>query len=63
MPKLPILSNRLLLLAALGLIGFLLVYLPSTVIDQYRAAKELGPLWGTLYLATVGVGGLSYWPA
>ncbi len=57
MSKLPFLSHRLLLLAGLAFVGFLLVYLPSTVINQYRAARDLGPLWGILYLVTVGVGG------
>jgi small GTP-binding protein len=58
MPKLPVVSSRLLLLAVLAFFGLLLVYLPSTLVEQYRAAKELGRVWGALYLATVGTGGV-----
>jgi small GTP-binding protein len=58
MPKLPAVSNRVLLLAVLAFFGFLLLYLPSTFVRQYQAARELGQVWGTLYLLAVGAGGL-----
>jgi uncharacterized protein (DUF697 family)/GTP-binding protein EngB required for normal cell division len=56
MPKLRLVTNRVLLLAVLAGLGLLLIYLPTAVMNQYRAARELGPTWGTLYALTVGLG-------
>ncbi len=50
--------SGLLMLVAVAGMGFLLVYFSTFIVDQYRAAKDLGQVWGTVYLATVGVGGL-----
>ncbi len=43
----------LILAAALGLA---LIWLPSWLIDQYNTISQLGSVWGTLYLAVVGIG-------
>ncbi|MCA9168918.1 MAG: DUF697 domain-containing protein [Planctomycetales bacterium] len=51
-------ANRFFLLAVLAFLGVLLVYLPSTVVNQYRSAQELGSTWGTAYLVLVGCGGV-----
>ncbi len=46
-----------LLLLVLAAAGGALVYLPSVMMQQYQNALQLGPLWGKLYLAVVGLGG------
>ena len=51
------LINRIFLIIALAALGALLVYLPTTLMEQYRAAKELGAFWGTIYLVVIGIGG------
>jgi small GTP-binding protein len=56
MPKLSAYSKRIVPLVTVALIGLLLVYLPAAIMSQYRAAKELGSIWGGLYLGTVAVG-------
>ena len=48
-----------LLLIALAFIGFLLVALPPQLAEHYRNLHEQTPLWATVYLATVGTGGVS----
>ena len=58
--------NRISTLAVLALVGALLIYLPMMAYGQFKAAKELGSVWGTLYLVVVGTGtailaGLSGW--
>ena len=58
--------SRVMLVVTLAFIGFLLVYLPQLAVEQYRSAKELGQIWGTLYLVCVGGGcllmlGASIW--
>jgi uncharacterized protein (DUF697 family)/GTP-binding protein EngB required for normal cell division len=39
---------------ALAAIGWLLVWFPPRVADAYRAARELHPVWGRVYLSVVG---------
>ncbi|MCA9218353.1 MAG: DUF697 domain-containing protein [Planctomycetales bacterium] len=58
--------NRIATFAVLAFVGALLIYLPTVAYNQYKAAKDLGPTWGTLYLVLVGTGalillGLSVW--
>ena len=60
MPRVRRTTNRIMLLVAMGVVGLLLLYLPNLVMQQYRSAKELGSVWGTAYLATVGLGGLLF---
>ena len=50
-------SRGLLLLVVLAALGVLLVYLPSRIVENYRAVTGLGPDWGRVYLAVVGTGG------
>jgi hypothetical protein len=45
------------LLLILAGVGYLLVTLPPTVIEQYERAAGLSPTWGYVYLAAVGLGG------
>ncbi len=59
-------TNRMLTLASIAMLGVLLVYLPTAVVNQYRAARELGTIWGSIYLITIGIGtslllGVSGW--
>ena len=41
---------------ALAAIGFLLVYIPPTIIEQYDRVKELGPTATYIYFGLVGLG-------
>ena len=36
--------------------GLALIYLPNWLLSNYKAAAELGQIWGTLYLSVVGSG-------
>lgn len=47
-----------LLLIAMAFLGFLLVTIPPQLVEHYENLKEQTPLWATVYLATVGIGGL-----
>ena len=38
-------SNGLFLIVALAAVGFLLVYVPPKVLEQYERIKVLGPPW------------------
>ena len=51
-PRLP----GLRLLVVVAVIGLLLLYLPAAILRQYQAAQSLGPIWGQVYLAAVGIG-------
>jgi len=56
------------LVAVLFFLGYLLVTLPGTFIEQYQAAKAHGPVWGYMYLGAVALGllllaGASSWAA
>ncbi len=50
--------HGLLLIVVLAFAGFLLVYIPPQVIDDYRRALQLGPTWAYIYLGAVGTGAL-----
>lgn len=40
-----------------ALLGVGLIWLPGWIIDNYQTAKDLGSIWGTLYLVAIGIGG------
>ncbi|MCP4189851.1 MAG: DUF697 domain-containing protein [Planctomycetaceae bacterium] len=50
--------SKFMLILVLACIGFLMVYLPTAAMRQYQSAKELGSIWGTIYLLFVSAGGL-----
>lgn len=54
--KSPSLTDRILLVFALAVVGALLVYIPPKILDQYDKIKDLGPPWTYLYFALVGSG-------
>ena len=47
-------TNGVFLIVALAALGFLLVYVPPKILEQYDRVKELGPPWTYFYLALVG---------
>ncbi|MEX2177005.1 MAG: DUF697 domain-containing protein, partial [Pirellulaceae bacterium] len=49
-------SNGIFLIVALAAVGFLLVYIPPKVIEQYDRVKQLGPISTWLYFGLVGTG-------
>lgn len=51
-------TNGIFLIVALAALGFLLVYLPPKVVEQYDRVKQFGPPWTYLYFALVGGGAL-----
>ncbi len=51
-------NSSILLIVVLAVVAYLLITLPPIVVEQYRAAIELGETWGYAYLAAVGLGGL-----
>ncbi len=59
-------TSRILMLAVLAFIGYVLVTAPGAVLDLYEQAADLSPFWRTLYLGTVSAGaalltGLALW--
>ncbi|MDP6444200.1 MAG: DUF697 domain-containing protein [Pirellulaceae bacterium] len=56
--KLTHLTNRLMLLVTLAFLGFLLVYIPPKILQQYDTARSLGDWAVYTYFALVGTGGL-----
>ena len=48
--------NGLFLLVALAGLGLLMVWLPSQIVQQYQAVKELGQVWIYVYFTVVGLG-------
>ncbi len=49
-------TSPILLLIVLACVGLMLVNLPPILLGQYRAAAELGPVWGNVYLASLWTG-------
>src|SRR5687768_9095849 len=49
-------TNGIFLIVALAALGFLLVYIPPKVIEQYDRVKEMGPAATYAYFALVGTG-------
>ena len=54
--KSPSLTDKLLLVVALAIVGALLVYIPPKLLEQYDRIKDLGPPFTYLYFALVGSG-------
>ena len=50
--------SGLFLLAVAVFLGFALMYLPNWIMTNYGYAASLGAIWGKLYLAVVGTGGV-----
>lgn len=50
-------STGLFFVVALAFVGFLLVYIPPRIIEQYEIVSRAGPFWVTVYFVTVGTGG------
>ncbi len=51
-------TTGLLLVVLMAFAGFLLLYLPQWVVQQYNAVKDAGRGWTIAYFAVVGVGAL-----
>ncbi|MCA9154777.1 MAG: GTP-binding protein [Planctomycetales bacterium] len=49
-------ANRMLLLVVLAFSGFMLIYIPKLVLDQYETISKLGPTWTYVYFGIVGTG-------
>jgi uncharacterized protein len=49
-------TNGVFLLVTLAAIGFLLVYIPPKIVEQYDRVKQLGPAATYVYFALVGLG-------
>ena len=49
-------TNGVFLIVALAAVGFLLVYIPPQVIEQYDRVKQMGPAATYAYFALVGTG-------
>ena len=49
-------TTGLLLLVVLAAVGFLLVYMPGKLVEQYRLVRDAGPVWVTVYFSVVGTG-------
>ena len=59
-------TTGLLLLVVMAAVGFLLVYMPGKLVEQYQLVREAGPVWITVYFSVVGAGavillGLTLW--
>ncbi|MHB8973509.1 MAG: YcjF family protein [Pirellulaceae bacterium] len=59
-------TTGLLLLVVMAAVGFLMVYMPGKLVEQYQLVREAGPVWITVYFSVVGVGavillGLTLW--
>lgn len=52
------LSNRVMLVATLAVLGVLMVLLPPRLLDQYERIQQIGPPWTYFYFGVIGVGGL-----
>src|SRR5687768_13411771 len=52
----PRLTTGIWLLILAAVVGGLLVWLPPTLVEQYRRAAELSETWAKVYLAAVGLG-------
>lgn len=48
--------NGIFLLIALAAAGMLMVWVPTQVVEQYQAVKDLGEFWVYLYFSVVGTG-------
>ena len=51
-------TTGLLLLVVLSAVGFLLVYMPGKLVEQYQLVRDAGPVWVAVYFSVVGTGAL-----
>src|SRR5688572_21159511 len=49
-------TNGIFLIVALAALGFLLVYIPPKLIEQYDRVQQLGPMATYVYFGLVGTG-------
>ncbi len=49
-------TTGLLLVVTMALVGFLMIYLPPRVVEQYHLIKDAGRWWVIAYLSIVGTG-------
>src|SRR5690349_15488702 len=49
-------ANGIFLIVSLAAVGFLLVWLPPQIVEQYDRVKALGPGWTYAYFGLVGIG-------
>ena len=49
-------TSGVFLIVALAALGFLLVYVPPKILEQYDRVKSLGPPWTYFYFVLVGTG-------
>jgi GTPase SAR1 family protein len=54
--KSPSLTDKVMLVIALAIVGALLVFLPPKILDQYDRISKYGPPWTYLYFGLVGTG-------
>lgn len=51
-------TTGLLLIVLLAFAGFVMLYLPRQLIEQYQLVKGAGRTWVIIYFSVVGIGGL-----
>ncbi len=49
-------TTGLLLLVVMASAGFLLLYLPGKLVEQYHLVRDAGPIWVIVYFSIVGTG-------
>ena len=49
-------TNGIFLIVTLAAVGFLLVYIPPKIVEQYDRVKQMGPAATYIYFALVGGG-------
>ncbi len=59
-------STGLLLVIVLAFVGFMLLYVPGQIVEQYARVREAGSVWVVVYFSVVGTGaalllGCSIW--
>ncbi|MHB0955105.1 MAG: YcjF family protein [Pirellulaceae bacterium] len=59
-------TTGFLLLVVMAALGFLLLYMPGKLVEQYHLIRDAGPVWVTVYFSVVGTGavillGLTLW--
>jgi ribosome biogenesis GTPase A/uncharacterized protein (DUF697 family) len=51
-------STGMLLLIVLAFVGFMLLYVPGLIVEQYDRVREAGSVWVIVYFSVVGAGAL-----
>ncbi len=49
-------TTGLLLVVMMAFVGFVMLYLPPKVMEQYQLVKDAGRVWMIVYFSVVGVG-------